>query len=90
MAIGLLLQFSLASEINEVVKNFTEKARRRPGGKGGRKNRPRQLYKPESIFYSRADAIANNIQAFNKRSYTRIRGEGANRPTPISTYRSAR
>ena len=59
MSTGLLPQFSLAAEIDEVAEDLTEKARYRPGKRGRRKDRPRQPHEPESIFYSRRDAIAD-------------------------------
>ena len=61
MSTGLLPQFSLAAEIDEVVEDLIEKARYRPGKRGRRKGRLYQPYKPESIFYSRRDTITDII-----------------------------
>ena len=62
MSTGLLLQFSLANEINEVAEDLTEKIRRRPGKKGTRRNRPKRTPEQEGIFYSVKDAIADAYQ----------------------------
>ena len=45
--------------MDEVAEDLIEKARYRPGKRGRRKDRLRQPHKPESIFYSRRDTIAD-------------------------------
>ena len=59
--------------MDEVVEDLTEKARYRPGRKGRRKNRLRQPYEPESIFYSRKEAMADAIQKAMDESMAIIR-----------------
>ena len=62
MSTGLLLQFSLANEMDEVAEDLAEKTRRRPGRKGTRRNRPKRTPEQEGIFYSAKDAMADAHQ----------------------------
>ena len=75
IATDLLPQFSLASQINKVAEDLIEKARYRPGKGGRRKNRLRQPYEPESIFYSRREAITDIAQRTKNKAITIIRPE---------------
>ena len=62
MSTGLLLQFSLANEIDEVAENLAEKIRRRLGRKSIKRNRPKRTLKQKGIFYNVKDAIADAYQ----------------------------
>ena len=63
--------------MDEVVEDLTEKARYRPGKRGRRKGRPRQPHEPESIFYSRRDAMADIAQRTRDEAMAIIRPESA-------------
>ena len=75
IATDLLSQFSLASQIGKVAEDLTEKARYRPGKRGRRKDRLRQPHEPESIFYSRREAIADIAQRTRDKAIAIMRPE---------------
>ena len=50
-----------------------KKTRYRPGEKKKNRNRLRQLYEPENIFYSRKEAIVNIAQKVRDKAIAIIR-----------------